>query len=132
MNNVDARSLASCTPSIRPSSLTCRMGLGCIFIICTERIMRVLYAFRQVQPLSDYYPDYRSHSNMWCFGDEHDAFVVQFDSPELSSEIVEKKSAVSGNIVPISELESVTDWASVKKVGYLGFSSSFLRSSTVP
>ena len=43
---------------------------------------------------------------------------MRVDSPELSSEIVEEKmkSAVSGNIVPISELESVTDWASVKKV----------------
>jgi len=49
---------------------------------------------------------------------------VRVDSPELSLEIVEEKmkSAVSGNIVPISELESVTDWASVKKVCYIGLS----------
>ena len=49
---------------------------------------------------------------------------MRVDSPELSSEIVEEKmkSAVSGNIVPISELESVTDWASVKKVCYIGCS----------
>jgi hypothetical protein len=49
---------------------------------------------------------------------------VRVDSPELPSEIVEgkMKSAVSGNIVPITELESVTDWASVKKVRYIGFS----------
>ena len=57
---------------------------------------------------------------------------MRVDSPELSSEIVEErmKSAVSGIIVPITELESVTDWASVKKVGYLGFSSYLLRSSS--
>jgi len=53
---------------------------------------------------------------------------VRVDSPELSSEIVEEKMmlAVSGNIVPITELESVTDWASVKKVRYIGFSPFFM------
>jgi len=63
-----------------------------------------------------------------------DFFVVRVDSPKLSSEILEEKMelAVSGNIVLITELESVTDWVSVKKVCYLYFSKiiipfSFLR-----
>ncbi|KIM42761.1 hypothetical protein M413DRAFT_18501 [Hebeloma cylindrosporum] len=50
-------------------------------------------------------------------GTNTDVFVVRVDSPELSSELVEEKMKleVSGNVVPIAELESVTDWASVKK-----------------
>ena len=43
---------------------------------------------------------------------------MRVDSPKLSLEIVEEKMklAVLGNIVPITELESVTDWVSVQKV----------------
>lgn len=49
---------------------------------------------------------------------------MRVDSSELPAEIVEEKmkSAVSGNIVPITELESVTDWVSVKKVCYISCS----------
>lgn len=44
--------------------------------------------------------------------------LVRIDSPDLSPSEVEKKmkEVVSGDLVPFSELERVTDWASIKKV----------------
>ncbi|KAF8960249.1 kinase binding protein CGI-121-domain-containing protein [Flammula alnicola] len=46
-----------------------------------------------------------------------DVLVVRIDSPDLSPEAVQQKmkDAVIGTVVPLSELESITDWASVKK-----------------
>ncbi|PPQ73107.1 hypothetical protein CVT26_014728 [Gymnopilus dilepis] len=46
-----------------------------------------------------------------------DVLVVRIDSPDLSSSTVEQKmkEAVKGDIVPLSELSQVTDWATIKK-----------------
>ena len=48
-------------------------------------------------------------------------FVVRISSPDVpGSEIQEKmNAAVSGTLVPITTLKTVTDWASIKKVGNL-------------
>ncbi|KAF5322926.1 hypothetical protein D9619_001268 [Psilocybe cf. subviscida] len=50
-----------------------------------------------------------------------DVLVVRIDSPGLSSQEVEKRmlNAIEGTIVPLTELEHVTDWAAVKKYNKL-------------
>jgi len=47
-----------------------------------------------------------------------DIFVVRIGPNDLTHEAVEAamKEVVSGDIVPVNELEHVTDWASIKKV----------------
>ncbi|KAH9487233.1 EKC/KEOPS complex subunit [Psilocybe cubensis] len=49
--------------------------------------------------------------------EDSDLILVRVDSPDLNSSDVEKKmrEVVSGDLVAFSELEKVTDWASVKK-----------------
>ncbi|KDR74363.1 hypothetical protein GALMADRAFT_250235 [Galerina marginata CBS 339.88] len=46
-----------------------------------------------------------------------DVFVIRIDSPDLDASTVQEKmkEVISGNIVPISELADITDWASIKK-----------------
>ena len=47
-----------------------------------------------------------------------DIFVVRIGPNDLKEEAVEAamREVVSGDIVPVNELEHVTDWASIKKV----------------
>ncbi|PPQ78807.1 hypothetical protein CVT25_010676 [Psilocybe cyanescens] len=49
--------------------------------------------------------------------EDSDVILVRIDSPDLTPSIVQEKmkDVVSGDLVPFSELENVTDWASIKK-----------------
>lgn len=47
--------------------------------------------------------------------DSSSLFVVRIDG--TMSDVPERtRSVVKGNLVPVSELASITDWASIKKV----------------
>ena len=63
-----------------------------------------------------------------------DLLVVRIDSPKLTQDSAQDKmcKAVKGDLVPLSELNHVTDWTIIKKVRYLLSSLSIWSSSNFP